>query len=95
MNNKALLGTIFLILAIFIILILLFGYFKIRTTGLQLSAGNIIINIKYNDSIKGSNNIKEDTEINESNNSLSIEEENIIINDSSNFTYENLTNQSQ
>ena len=50
MNKRGFLATIFLALMIVVFIIGLFAYFKIRTTGLEFSTGNIIIGIRYNDS---------------------------------------------
>jgi|SRR3989344_5927351 len=52
MNKKGFLATIFLALLIAAFLIVVFFYFKLRTSGLEFTTGNIIVNLKYNDTAK-------------------------------------------
>ena len=57
MNKKALIGTIFLIFIILVVAIGAFTYFQVKKNGIQLSSGDIIIDVKFNDSDKITGNI--------------------------------------
>ncbi|MAG38054.1 hypothetical protein CMI45_01555 [Candidatus Pacearchaeota archaeon] len=49
MNKRALFGTVFIVIIILLILAGAFIYFQVKKSGIQLSSGEIQIDIKFND----------------------------------------------
>lgn len=54
-NKKGLMGTIILSVILATIIIIAFLYYQLKTTGLTFSAGNIEVNLNYNE--QDSNNL--------------------------------------
>jgi len=91
MNKRALLGTIFL--AVIVVLLLGGGifYYKLRTDGVKITSGNVVVDIKYNDTSENSEE-QEDIGIIESPkilNETNISETDLMQNDS--LEYQNLS----
>ena len=93
-NKRGILGAIFLVVAIILFLIGAFFYHQIKTNGLIISTGKFIINIGYNDSNAPPNLreiiIPEQSAPNSTESNITVEDNNIQIEDIPIINYSNL-----
>lgn len=55
MNKKALLGYLFLGVIVILLIIGMIFYFQFRKSGLQISTGSVVIDVKYNEAQESDN----------------------------------------
>ncbi len=94
-NKRGIIGAIFLVILVVLFLIGAFFYYQIKSNGLTLSTGKLVVNIGYNESY---NKAENKLEVNNSKeNEQNITEANITLEDNSLYDdiilYENMENE--
>mgnify|MGYP001611722713 FL=1 len=94
-NRRGIIGAIFLVILVVLFLIGAFFYYQIKSNGLTLSTGKLVVNIGYNESygqgnkLDANNSEEDEQNITETNITL---EDNFLY-DESVILYENMENE--